>query len=808
MTWPTITVECMFASPTWSDISQWVQEINIKRGVSRVDSPLLRYEAGTAEILLDNRDRRFDPTHLGGPYTTSFASDTGNQLFTASKTQNYGHGFTIALKSALGQTASIVNVTAVASGTTGSFTCPKPAGTLNNHKMIAILFSDVGDTTTQTLTGGSSWGTKLTTRSYGTDTIQSSIWHKTAGGAEPSTYTFGQNTGADGVAIIVTVQNADLVASPVFSATDNIVTDNFNTLGVVPAGTNDLEIRVVGGTWPDGLTTWGPPVAAGYTAYVDKQSQTYTSACLAAKQLSGASGGGQSTLVLPNRPIRVKCTYPFTPTTNYINNPSFEESAGTWTGANPQSSIQTTMETSRFGGTALKIERISQDPVFNLYGASGTTASGPTTGQTVTISAYVNVPAASYPKINTLAITGTGIASTFVSKPPAPDGWYRVQLTKVLSANLADVNIQFWTNDTHTDGQTIAYLDAVQIEAGSVATNYCDGSQPGCSWSGTPNNSSSTRASSVVFNLFRGFTDDFNVEWEADVNSVVRVPCTDGFKLLTGNSRAPVAPVGASEATSARIGRILDSAAWPAPDRLISAGGVSVQATTLDGDALQELNLVNDTEIGDLYIDEQGRVVFRTRGAVFTDTRSINVQARFGDGEDVKGELQYHDVSINNDANQIANNVLITRVGGALQQATNTNSISAYTASIPQSFDRSDLIMVSDADALSYAQWILYTSSAPELRFDSFVIRPQKDEDNLFPQVLGRQFGDRIEIHRRPVGGGSEVVRQVFIRGVEHSIKGWEWETRFNLQSASKVGNFLTLNHSTLGIIGQNALIP
>lgn len=808
MTWPTINVECMFSSPTWTDISTWVQEINIKRGVSRVDSPLLRYEAGTAEIKLDNRDRRFDPTNLSGPYTLGFTSGTGEKLFTATKAQQYGHGVTLAIKSATGQTASIVNVTSVASGTIGSFTCPKPAGTANGHKVIAIFVSDVGTTTEQTLSGGASWGTKLLTRSYGDDTIQTSVWHKAAGGSEPTNYTFGQNAGADGVAIIVTIQNADNAATPVIASVDNINVQDFITPGVVPVGTNDIELRLAAGTWPDGITSWQSPTTAGYTEYVDKQSQTYTNTVLAIKQLSGVTGGGSTTLVLPNRPIRVKCTYPFTPTTNYVRNPSMEEGSTSWSGDNVETIMASTMEAGRFGGSSLRITKNGAN-AFNLYGANGTCQSGPTNGQTITASAYVYVPSAVFSKVTGFSITGTGIASTFVPVyPPTPDAWHRISLTKTLTANLSNVQVQFWTDGTISDGQVVAYIDAVQVEVGSTATPYCDGSLPGGTWSGTAHDSSSTRASSATFHLFRGFTDNWLVEWDADVNSVVTVPATDGFKLLTGNSRAPVTAVGAGEDTGARVTRILNSAGWSASDRLISTGDVAVQATTLEGDALAELNLVADTEIGELYIDQEGRVVFRNRRAVLSDTRAINIQARFGDGGDAKGELQYHDVAINNDADQIANQARTTRVGGAPQTVTDTNSVTSYTGGIPQTFERSDLIMTSDAEALSYAQWILYISGSPELRFESLVVRPQKDEDSLFPQVLGRQIGDRIQISRRPVGGGDPVVREVFLRGMEHSIRQWEWESRFTLQSATKVGNFLTLNHPTLGIIGQNALIP
>ena len=71
MSLPTITIEVMFTSPTWTDVTQWAKHgITTRRGSSRVESPIIRYEAGTAVVQLDNSDRRFDPTNLSGPYVS------------------------------------------------------------------------------------------------------------------------------------------------------------------------------------------------------------------------------------------------------------------------------------------------------------------------------------------------------------------------------------------------------------------------------------------------------------------------------------------------------------------------------------------------------------------------------------------------------------------------------------------------------------------------------------------------------------------------------------------------------------------
>lgn len=73
MAWPTILVQVAFVDPpltaigsnTWVDVTAYVKSFTTKRGRS---DALNRVEAGTATVVLDNSDRRFDPTFAAGAY--------------------------------------------------------------------------------------------------------------------------------------------------------------------------------------------------------------------------------------------------------------------------------------------------------------------------------------------------------------------------------------------------------------------------------------------------------------------------------------------------------------------------------------------------------------------------------------------------------------------------------------------------------------------------------------------------------------------------------------------------------------------
>lgn len=52
-------------TPTWTEVTQWVRHVRTSRGgTSEIDQP----GAGTCTVVLDNRDRRFDPDYASGAY--------------------------------------------------------------------------------------------------------------------------------------------------------------------------------------------------------------------------------------------------------------------------------------------------------------------------------------------------------------------------------------------------------------------------------------------------------------------------------------------------------------------------------------------------------------------------------------------------------------------------------------------------------------------------------------------------------------------------------------------------------------------
>lgn len=132
----------------------------------------------------------------------------------------------------------------------------------------------------------------------------------------------------------------------------------------------------------------------------------------------------------------------------------------------------------------------------------------------------------------------------------------------------------------------------------------------------------------------------------------------------------------------------------------------------------------------------------------------------------------------------IRNYVTVTRSGGVAVTASDTTSIESYGV---RSYSLST-VASTDADSATTAARIVARYAQPELRFDKFTIAPRYQPDDLIPEALGREIGDRITIVRTPQNLGSSIIKDAIIEGVTHTITPDEWFTAFNLSPETWIG--------------------
>jgi hypothetical protein len=308
----------------------------------------------------------------------------------------------------------------------------------------------------------------------------------------------------------------------------------------------------------------------------------------------------------------------------------------------------------------------------------------------------------------------------------------------------------------------------------------------------------------VVYPLWSGFADNWIPDYTQPTWSTTTLTATDAFKVFTSRNRTAVAPVGGSEDSGARIGRVLDSIGWATGDRSIQTGDSIVQATTLEGNGLTELQLTQDSEQGEIYMDATGLATFRNRQAILTDVRSNTAQAVFGDAGIGAGEIPYASTNVEADDATLVNRVLAQNVGGTLQTSEDTASQAQY---LVKELSRTDLILTTDPEALSWAQSKLGQLKDPELRFAQVAFKVARPDAaaTAWPALLARELGDRVTVTRRPPGGGDPNSRDCWIRGIEMTSDGVNFDTSFALQTTTR-NNFWTIGHPTLGRIGVNGI--
>lgn len=80
-------VSFRLAGPIWIDITNDVASVNIKRGKNR---ELERYSSGSANVILHNEDRKFDPLNPSSPYAGNIIPRRAIRISTSGYTQFVG----------------------------------------------------------------------------------------------------------------------------------------------------------------------------------------------------------------------------------------------------------------------------------------------------------------------------------------------------------------------------------------------------------------------------------------------------------------------------------------------------------------------------------------------------------------------------------------------------------------------------------------------------------------------------------------------------------------------------------------------
>jgi hypothetical protein len=172
-----------------------------------------------------------------------------------------------------------------ADSTSTSWSVTKPTGTSTGHVLIAFVVSDGSLSAIGTPTGGATWQQLDSEESF----LAAKLFWKIAGGSEPSSYGFTQQSSSDGVGIVVDVSGAD-ISEPQHDTSTSGFGSNVATPSLTPVAVGDLDIRFGAAlTFEVGSASWSPP--STYTEREDVVGD-FVSATCATKTLSSTSATG------------------------------------------------------------------------------------------------------------------------------------------------------------------------------------------------------------------------------------------------------------------------------------------------------------------------------------------------------------------------------------------------------------------------------------------------------------------------------------------------------------------------------------
>jgi hypothetical protein len=308
-------------------------------------------------------------------------------------------------------------------------------------------------------------------------------------------------------------------------------------------------------------------------------------------------------------------------------------------------------------------------------------------------------------------------------------------------------------------------------------------------------------ATGIVWAMFAGYTTGFNYQQSRDVGvvSTTTITAVDGFRLANLATLTTVAGSSAGDLSGTRIGQILDSISWPASMRDIDAGQTTVQANpTTSATALAKLQQCTDSEYGSIYIDASGNMVFQDRA--FTASSIGATPTVFADDGTA---IPYSQVKFLFNDDLVYNSGSVTRIGGTAQTAENASSIALY---FKHSYNRTDLIMQTDAVALDYVRAYIASRQATSVRTDMLSIDLNTTSTAGVTAALELDYFDPITVKStQPAASGTSTLDKTLqIFGVSHAVTPNTWVTTFT--TLEPIIDAFIIGSSQYGILGTSVL--
>ena len=242
------------------------------------------------------------------------------------------------------------------------------------------------------------------------------------------------------------------------------------------------------------------------------------------------------------------------------------------------------------------------------------------------------------------------------------------------------------------------------------------------------------------------------------------------------------------ETSAARMTRLLGYTSWDASLKSITASPVATLGalSTPNSNLVAEMQTVNNSEDGDLFVTRAGVIKFTDRNYVYTNTSSNTSQATFA-----SGSIPFQpSVQINYDAAAIRNDITVTFTGGGQTSTTNTASVTAYGTNAMNTGTQ----LSTQAQAVTLAAYQA-TVNGQLLTNISPVSVGVTAATSDWSTLLQLELLDRYTLTVQPPTGNS-ISQAELINRIEHRIVPGQWQ--MTIDGSARYASWFILDKSSL----------
>jgi hypothetical protein len=290
----------------------------------------------------------------------------------------------------------------------------------------------------------------------------------------------------------------------------------------------------------------------------------------------------------------------------------------------------------------------------------------------------------------------------------------------------------------------------------------------------------SVRVSSNGLPVFVGFIDDFDIQYEPGVQSVVRIDASDALSVLTNSGLDEFTPD--SELSGARINTVLDrpEVDWPAELRDIDTGNsLMLDADVAEGTGtLTYLQLVANSEFGTLFLSKDGKITFRERNSV------PNIPDIVFSDEVVAGVytgIQFADVNIVYGSENLYNRITLENADIFPEQAFADDATSQAVYG-PRTLSQTGLLIQEPEQLQFLADFFLARYKEPQYRFETVTVVLDTLSTVNQDKVLDLEIGDIVLVRFEPSDIPPAIEQYCRIIGINHDWTPGSKNISFSLE--------------------------